>query len=140
MMVACGCGQVFVAVRWYSWSKRVAVKFTTFDAQLYYVVCVDWAISEAVDVGVEDLKICVACWSPIGGVVVEPTAGTALTEEVGGCWSAHRLDSTALIRSVMVLNSLCTRSKSMSDIAFEPLGFTSSSNLSIHDLLSSVRR
>ena len=69
-MVACGCGQVFVAVRWYSWSKRVAVKFTTFDAQLYYVVCVDWVISEAVDVGVEDLKICVACWSPIGGVVV----------------------------------------------------------------------
>ena len=72
-----------------SWSERVSVEFATFDAQLDDVVRVDWGVSEAMDVGVEDLKICVACWSPIGRVIVKPTSSATLAENVGGCLSAH---------------------------------------------------
>lgn len=71
-----------------SWSERVSVEFATFDAQLDNVVCVDWGVSVAEDIGVE-CWLCVACWSPIGRVIVKPTSSATLAENVGGCLSAH---------------------------------------------------
>ncbi len=71
-----------------SWPKSVSIKFATFDAQLDDVVRVDWGVSVAEDIGVE-CWLCVACWSPIGRVIVKPTSSATLAKDVGGCWSAH---------------------------------------------------